>query len=129
MTMLELACLRASGSNPMRAIEYLITTDSTMHLAAGRALGTVVIADEQTAGQGRHGHSWHSERGSGIYFSIVLRPAPLLTLALGLATAEAITTATGIACDLIQCRQRTLRLGQQLVIQIRLELQQRVVDS
>jgi BirA family biotin operon repressor/biotin-[acetyl-CoA-carboxylase] ligase len=87
-------------AHPKRVIDYHVTTDSTMRLAAGRALGTVIIAEEQTAGQGRHGHSWHSERGSGIYFSIVLRPAPLLTLALGLATAEAITTATGIACDL-----------------------------
>jgi BirA family biotin operon repressor/biotin-[acetyl-CoA-carboxylase] ligase len=100
MTMAELGRLRGAGKYPMRAIDYLFTTDSTMRLAAGRALGTIVIADEQTAGQGRHGHSWHSERGSGIYFSIVLRPTPLLTLALGLATAEAITVATGITCDL-----------------------------
>lgn len=87
-------------AHPQRVIEYHVTTDSTMRLATGRAVGTLIIADEQTAGQGRHGHSWHSERGSGIYFSMVLRPAPLLTLALGLATAEAITTATAIACDL-----------------------------
>jgi BirA family biotin operon repressor/biotin-[acetyl-CoA-carboxylase] ligase len=98
VTLLDLARLR--GSDPLRAIDYLFTIDSTMRAATGRALGTVIIAEEQTAGQGRHGHSWHSERGSGIYFSIVLRPAPLLTLALGLATAEAISTTTGIACDL-----------------------------
>ena len=68
--------------------------------------GTVVVADEQTAGQGRHGRHWHSEPDSGLYVSIVLRPAlpadslPVLTLALGLATAEAIARATGLACDL-----------------------------
>jgi BirA family transcriptional regulator, biotin operon repressor / biotin---[acetyl-CoA-carboxylase] ligase len=95
---LEIDLLRRA--HPQRVIDYHVTTDSTMRLAAGRVLGTVVIADEQTAGQGRHGHSWHSERGTGIYFSIVLRPTPLLTLALGLATAEAITAASGIACDL-----------------------------
>jgi BirA family transcriptional regulator, biotin operon repressor / biotin---[acetyl-CoA-carboxylase] ligase len=60
----------------------------------------VVLADEQTAGQGRHGHSWHSEPGAGIYCSIVLNPAPALTLAIGLATVEAIAETTGIACDL-----------------------------
>ena len=87
-------------AHPGRSIDYHPTTESTMRAAAGRALGTVVIADEQRAGQGRHGHCWHSERGSGIYLSIVLRPTPLLTLALGLATAEAIATVTGIACDL-----------------------------
>lgn len=98
MTLLDLGRLR--GTNPLRAIDYYTKIDSTMRAAAGRAVGTVIIADEQTAGQGRHGHSWHSERGSGIYLSIVLPPTPMLTLALGLATAEAITTATGIACDL-----------------------------
>lgn len=81
-------------------VEYYSTIDSTMAAAAGRALGTIVVADEQTAGRGRHGRSWHSEPGAGIYLSIVLQPTPVLTLALGLATAEAIATATGIACDL-----------------------------
>jgi len=73
-----------------------------MREAAGRALGTTVIADEQTAGQGRHGHSWHSEAGAGLYCSIVLQRevSPTLTMALGLAAAEAITTSTQIACDL-----------------------------
>lgn len=63
-------------------------------------LGTTVVAEEQTAGQGRHGHTWHSEAGAGLYASMVLRPEPLLTLALGLATAEAIRRSCGIACDL-----------------------------
>jgi BirA family transcriptional regulator, biotin operon repressor / biotin---[acetyl-CoA-carboxylase] ligase len=67
-----------------------------MIAAAGLAVGSVVVAREQTAGQGRHGHSWHSEAGTGLYCSIVLEPRPLLTLALGLATAEAI----GEGCDL-----------------------------
>ncbi len=71
-----------------------------MRAAAALPRGSVVIADEQTAGQGRHGHSWHSAPGAGIYCSIVLDPAPALTLALGLATVEAIAEATGIACDL-----------------------------
>jgi BirA family biotin operon repressor/biotin-[acetyl-CoA-carboxylase] ligase len=85
---------------PGRAIDYYATLDSTMRAAAESAPGTIVIAGEQTAGQGRHGHSWHSEAGSGIYMSIVLRPVPLMTLALGLATAEAIAGATGVSCDL-----------------------------
>jgi BirA family biotin operon repressor/biotin-[acetyl-CoA-carboxylase] ligase len=85
---------------PGRLIRQYDTVDSTMQTALGCPLGTVVLAEEQTAGQGRHGHSWHSERGTGIYCSIVLKPAPLLTLALGLATAESITSTTGLACDL-----------------------------
>jgi BirA family transcriptional regulator, biotin operon repressor / biotin---[acetyl-CoA-carboxylase] ligase len=83
-----------------REVEYYLVVDSTMRVAAGRPLGSVILAEEQAAGQGRHGHSWHSEPGTGIYLSMVLRPAPLLTMALGLATAEAISAVTGIACDL-----------------------------
>jgi BirA family biotin operon repressor/biotin-[acetyl-CoA-carboxylase] ligase len=95
---LDIARIRAAF--PGRPIEYYAAVDSTMHAAAGREPGTVVLAGEQTAGQGRHGHSWDSAAGGGIYCSIVLRPAPVLTLALGLATADAITRATGLACDL-----------------------------
>jgi BirA family biotin operon repressor/biotin-[acetyl-CoA-carboxylase] ligase len=72
------------------------TVDSTMRIAADLPVGDVVVADEQTAGQGRHGHSWYSAPAAGLYCSIVLEPRPLLTLALGLATAEAIQ----IPCDL-----------------------------
>jgi BirA family biotin operon repressor/biotin-[acetyl-CoA-carboxylase] ligase len=67
-----------------------------MEIAANLPMGSVVVAEEQTAGQGRHGRTWHSEAGAGLYCSIVLEPAPLLTLALGLAAAEAI----GNGCDL-----------------------------
>ena len=91
---------RLRGAFPARAIEHHATLVSTMQRAAGQPFGTIILADEQTAGRGRHGHSWHSEPRSGIYFSTVLEPAPLLTLALGLATAEAIARSTGIACDL-----------------------------
>ena len=85
---------------PGRPIDYYPAIDSTMHAAARLEPGAVVIAGEQTAGLGRHGHSWHSEPGTGLYFSMVLRPHPVLTLALGLATVEAIGNVTGIACDL-----------------------------
>ena len=85
---------------PARRIEHYPTVDSTMRAAVGLEPGSVVLADRQTAGQGRHGRRWHSEPASGIYCSIVLKPAPALTLALGLATADAIARSTGLACDL-----------------------------
>ncbi len=81
-------------------IYHYATIDSTMRIAAGLRIGDIVTADEQTAGQGRHGHCWHSTRLSGLYCSFVLSPTPLLTLALGLATKNAIACLTGIACDL-----------------------------
>ncbi len=94
-----------------RVIHRFESISSTMYEAvrlanAGCASGTVVIASEQTAGHGRFNRAWHSERGAGLYFSIVLRlpldPAslPVVTFALGLATADAIGHTTGIVCDL-----------------------------
>jgi BirA family transcriptional regulator, biotin operon repressor / biotin---[acetyl-CoA-carboxylase] ligase len=77
-------------------IHHFESVDSTMRLAAELPIGDVVVADEQTAGQGRHGHSWHSEKDAGLYCSIVLQPTPLLTLALGLATAHVLPA----TCDL-----------------------------
>ena len=93
---------------PGRQIHWFDSIGSTMTEAmrlasAGCPEGTIAGADEQTAGIGRHGHSWHSEPGSGLYVSIVLRralPVPTITLAIGLAAREAIAETTGIECDL-----------------------------
>lgn len=68
--------------------------------------GTVVIAEEQTAGRGRLGRNWYSEKSSGIYTSIVLRPplspavAPILTLLAGVAVQHAVSLATGLRADI-----------------------------
>ena len=54
------------------------TNDRAAELArAGAPQGTLVIADEQTAGRGRSGRSWHTPAGSGLAFSLVLRPTTL----------------------------------------------------
>jgi BirA family transcriptional regulator, biotin operon repressor / biotin---[acetyl-CoA-carboxylase] ligase len=96
---------------PGRRVEWHNVIGSTMTEAlrlavAGAPSGTVVGAEQQTAGQGRHGRSWHSESGAGLYVSVILRrqftPAtlPVVTLALGLAAQEAILKSTNLACDL-----------------------------
>lgn len=88
------------------------TNDVAHRLAAeGAAEGTLVIAHSQTAGRGRMARSWFSPPGAGLYFSCVLRPvtcwppgsppaarplAPALTLAAGVAMAEALRTTTGV---------------------------------
>ena len=63
--------------------------------------GCVVLADLQTAGRGRLGRSWNSPAGTGIYASVLFRPelrvARMLTIAAGVALAEAIETVAGIA--------------------------------
>lgn len=66
----------------------------------------MVVAEKQTAGIGRQGHSWHSESDGGLYLSIVLRlplagdALPVLTMALGLAAQRTVDDMAGVACDL-----------------------------
>jgi BirA family transcriptional regulator, biotin operon repressor / biotin---[acetyl-CoA-carboxylase] ligase len=74
--------------------------------AAGEPEGAVYIAEQQTAGRGRGGHSWESEQSVGIYCSVVVRPAMppvdalFLSLMTGIATARAIERITGLHVDL-----------------------------
>ena len=41
----------------------------------GAAEGSVVVAEEQTAGRGRHGRTWSAAPAQNLMFSLVLRPA------------------------------------------------------
>ncbi len=62
----------------------------------GKADGSVIMAEEQTSGRGRLGRSWLSEKGAGIYLSVLLYPAlpprkaPLLSLLSAVAVHHAI---------------------------------------
>ena len=73
------------------------TNDLAMEAAsAGAPEGSVFLAEQQTAGRGRGANQWHSARSTGIYCSVVLRPALapsdvlILALAAGLAVDAAI---------------------------------------
>ena len=94
-----------------KRIHHFFKIDSTNSVAMalgeqGEPHGTVVIAEEQTAGRGRAGHTWHSEKTSGIYMTVLLRPAippqqaPLITLVAGLAVRDAILEQIESAPDL-----------------------------
>src|SRR3984957_16749564 len=73
---------------------------------AGEPQGAVVLAEEQSAGRGRAGRAWHSEKTTGIYVTVLLRPAisplnaPLITMLAGLAVRDAVLEVTGLAPDL-----------------------------
>jgi BirA family biotin operon repressor/biotin-[acetyl-CoA-carboxylase] ligase len=96
-----------------RNLYHFYDVDST-NLFAGRLIGhrraipegTVIIAEAQTAGRGRLGRSWHSEREAGIYFSMVLFPktppslTPLFTLATAVAMHNAVERYTGMDIDI-----------------------------
>jgi BirA family biotin operon repressor/biotin-[acetyl-CoA-carboxylase] ligase len=78
---------------------YKIGSTNTAAMAAaaeGAPEGSVFLAEEQTAGRGRGANSWQSQRSTGIYCSVILRPALppsevlVLSLAAGLAVRAAI---------------------------------------
>lgn len=88
-------------------IHWLSVTDSTNTQAKllameGAPHGTVLLADQQTAGRGRRGRSFHSPGGTGIYMSVILRPncppekLMHLTCAAGVFLCNAIESAVGI---------------------------------
>lgn len=90
-----------------RTVYFEETVESTQHIAAklayeGAEEGTVVVAEEQTAGRGRLSRKWHSPKGTGIWMSIILRPsipvhhAPQLTLLAAVGVAQAIEKCTGV---------------------------------
>lgn len=66
-------------------------TEAMRQARLGADEGFCIVARDQTAGRGRHGRTWISEKDAGLYFSIVLRPKletrflPLITLMTGVA--------------------------------------------
>ena len=80
------------------------TMDLAAQEAAGSPEGTVVVAEEQTAGRGRFGRPWVSPRGAALYVSILLRPAPGLlpgvNMAAPLAAVEAAQDAAGVEAEI-----------------------------
>ncbi|HYL65253.1 MAG TPA: biotin--[acetyl-CoA-carboxylase] ligase [Candidatus Methylomirabilis sp.] len=102
---------RLKGSLFGKRIYHFFKTDSTNRVAlelghADEPEGAVVLAEEQTAGKGRAGRTWQSDRGEGIYVTLLLRPrlapvqAPLLTMMAGLSAHSAIQGLTGLIPDL-----------------------------
>ncbi len=91
-------------------IRYLEEVDST-NAAAKRIAetsngmdwhGIAIVAGKQTAGRGRRGRTWSSPQGTGLFFSILLKPeidpnnASMLTLVMGMATVKGIAEITGL---------------------------------
>ncbi len=90
-----------------RRFVYFGITDSTNRQACllgeqGAPEGSVVIADQQSAGKGRLGRQWTSPPGVNLYTSILLRPAvlpwdaPQLTFLSAVAVCRAITEVSGL---------------------------------
>lgn len=102
--LLRTKVLGRSTGNGNEIWETIESTNSrALELAkAGAGEGVIVAAREQTAGRGRQGRTWVSPPDSGLYISFLLRPEmartklPLISLATGVAVADAIARITGI---------------------------------
>ncbi len=73
-------CANLKPSSRVAKVLCLAAIDSTNNYAkklasSGAEHGTLVAADRQTAGRGRHGHTFESPAGTGLYMSLVLRPS------------------------------------------------------
>ena len=72
-------------------------TEAVKQAKQGANEGLCIVAEQQTAGRGRHGRNWISPKGAGIYFSIVLHPRienrflPLITLMSAVAVHETLS--------------------------------------
>lgn len=86
---------------------HLTSIDSTNNYARkiaeeGALAGTLVVADEQTAGKGRRGRSWETPDHVNIMMTLLLRPrihpgpAPRMTLLMAMAAAQSIRAETGL---------------------------------
>lgn len=73
-----------------RNVEYFQSVETTMTIARelaalGAPTGTLVLAEEQTAGRGRRGRSFASPPGENLYFTLILRLSRQMVRALPLA--------------------------------------------
>ncbi|MBQ9327795.1 MAG: biotin--[Solobacterium sp.] len=88
---------------PMYVFDEVDSTNNYAKVlcAKGTPHGTLVVANHQTAGRGRQGHSFYSPKNTGLYFTLVIKPEndafiSRITPAAAVATVDAIEEITGI---------------------------------
>ncbi len=90
-------------------VRHFARVDSTnryLLTEATRPDGVVAVADEQTAGRGRHGRTWSATPGAALLVSARLRPElpperlHLVTLAAAIAATDAVRTVAGFEVHL-----------------------------
>lgn len=90
--------------NPVEVFRSVSSTNTEAKEAALRGMphGTIIAADEQTAGRGRFGKKFYSPAGTGLYMSVILKPQkPLsdctyITMAAAVSLTESIEQLCGI---------------------------------
>ena len=97
-------------TNPMTDVIVYNRIDSTNtrakdFLKEGKEPPFLLVAEEQTAGRGRHGHTFFSPE-SGLSYSLVRTPPDMnlaiqkATIAAAVSLQESIQTVAGISCDI-----------------------------
>ena len=96
-----------TGSKIQRVINF-DDIDSTNEYAKkisleGASHGTLITANHQTAGKGRHGHKFESPAGTGLYMSLITRPKfdeagnfQMMTIAAAVAVCKSIEDLTSL---------------------------------
>lgn len=73
---LSRALVRPGGLwSDVRVVAETGSTSSDLIAGGGGPHGSVLVAEVQTAGRGRRGRTWTSPPGTGLTFSVLLRPA------------------------------------------------------
>lgn len=88
----------------VKAYDEVVSTQPLAHEAAvkGAPEGMLVLAELQRGGKGRLGRPWHSPKGTGIWMSLIVRPAiplpktPQMTLLTAVTVARTIREVTGV---------------------------------
>lgn len=93
-------------------VEYIDCVDSTntalkQRAENGESEGLLLVASEQTAGRGRLGRSFSSQKGSGVYFSILLRPDLNPADSLLITTCAAVSAAKAI--ETVSCKKTAIK--------------------
>ncbi|MBQ6533265.1 MAG: biotin--[Solobacterium sp.] len=88
---------------PIYVFEEIDSTNNYAKILAAKNAphGTLVLANHQTAGRGRQGHSFYSPSNSGLYFSLIIHPEHTeyisrITPAAAVSAVEAVYAVTGI---------------------------------
>ena len=87
MELHNIGSLAATVSDP-RTVR-LDSVTSTQEMARPLPIGSIVVANHQSAGRGRLDRTWSTPPGTALLASFVLLPHPLASLAAGVAAAEA----------------------------------------
>lgn len=93
------------AGKPVKCFECVNSTNTQAKMIAeqnGKVHGTLVVAEEQESGKGRRGRVWKSQKGTGIWMSLIVQPkispqnASMLTLVAAMAVASGIQKETGL---------------------------------